>query len=78
MHTTLGDVLLAGLANDPHSVEQIVAEAVTKAEAPPKPRSHKRTIPKPSRSLPRNPSLGRKPHAKPGPTAKPGPARRPK
>ena len=43
MHTTLGDVLLAGLANHPDSVEKIVAEAVTKAEAAPKPRSHKRT-----------------------------------
>ena len=60
MHTTLGDVLLAGLANHPDSVEKIVAEAVTKAEAAPKPRSHKRTIPKPSRRLPRKPSLGRK------------------
>ena len=84
MHTTLGDVLLAGLANHPHSVERIVAEAVTKAEAAPKPRSHKRTTPKPSRSLSRNPSLSRKPkpspsrHPKPSPAAKPGPTRRPK
>jgi hypothetical protein len=33
MHATLGDVLLAGLAKDPHSIERIVAETVTKAEA---------------------------------------------
>ena len=84
MHTTLGDVLLAGLANHPHSVERIVAEAVTKAEAAPKPRSHKRMTPKPSGSLSRNPSLSRKPkpsssrHPKPSPAAKPGPTRRPK
>ena len=84
MHTTLGDVPLAGLANHPHSVERIVAEAVTKAEAAPKPRSHKHTTPKPSRSLSRNSSLNRKPkpspsrHPKPSPAAKPGPTRRPK
>ena len=84
MHTTLGDVLLAGLATRPHSVERIVAEAVTKAEAAPKPRSHKRTTPKPSRSLSRNPSRSRKPkpspsrHPKPSPAAKSGPTRRPK
>jgi H+-transporting ATPase len=84
MHTTLGDVLLAGLANHPHSVERIVAEAVTKAEAAPEPRSHKRKTPKPSRSLSRNPSLSRKPkpspsrHPKPSPAAKPRPTRRPK
>ena len=82
MHTTLGDVLLAGLAKDPHSVERIVAEAVTKAEAAPKARSHKRTTPKPSPSLSR--SQSRKPkqspsrHPKPSPTAKPRPKRRPK
>ena len=33
MHATLGNVLLAGLAKDPHSIERIVAETVTKAEA---------------------------------------------
>ncbi len=76
MHTSLGDVLLAGLADHPDRVEKIVAEAVTKAEAAPTPRSHKRTTPKPSRSLPRNPSLARKP--KPSRHPNPGPARRPK
>jgi hypothetical protein len=33
MNTTLGDVLLAGLAKDPESVGRIVAAAVTQAEA---------------------------------------------
>jgi H+-transporting ATPase len=65
MHTTLGDVLLAGLANHPHSVERIVAEAVTKAEAAPPSRARKRTKPKPSRSLSRNPSPSRKPKPSP-------------
>ena len=84
MHTALGDVLLVGLANDPQSVERIVAEAVTKAEAAPKSRSRKRTKPKPNRSLSRSPSLSRKPklgpsrHPKPTPTGKAGPTRRPK
>ena len=84
MHTTLGDVLLAGLANHPHSVERIVAEAVTKAEAAPPSRARKRTKPKPSRSLSRNPSPSRKPkpspsrHPKPSPGGKAGTRRRPK
>jgi H+-transporting ATPase len=84
MHTTLGDVLLAGLANHPHSVERIVAEAVTKAEAAPPSRARKRTKPKPSRSLSRNPSPSRKPkpspsrHPKPSPRGKAGTRRRPK
>jgi hypothetical protein len=33
MNTTLGDVLLAGLAKDPESVGRIVAAAITQAEA---------------------------------------------
>jgi H+-transporting ATPase len=84
MHTTLGDVLLAGLAKDPHSVERIVAEAVTKAEAAPPSRARKRTKPKPSRSLSGNASLSRKPkanpsrHPKPSPSGKPKPRLRPK
>jgi H+-transporting ATPase len=77
MHTTLGDVLLAGLAKDPHSVERIVAEAVTKAEAAPKLHSHKRTTPKPSRSGKPKPSPSG--HPKPSPKRKPAPTtRRPK
>jgi H+-transporting ATPase len=84
MHTTLGDVLLSGLANHPHNVERIVAEAVTKAEAAPPSRARKRTKPKPSRSLSRNPSPSRKPkpspsrHPKPSPGGKAGTRRRPK
>jgi H+-transporting ATPase len=84
MHTTLGDVLLSGLANHPHNVERIVAEAVTKAEAAPPSRARKRTKPKPSRSLSRNPSPSRKPkpspsrHPKPSPRGKAGTRRRPK
>jgi len=82
MHTTLGDVLLAGLAKDPHSVERIVAEAVTEAEgAPPSP-SKKREKSKPSRILARSPSRKAKPgpsrHPKPSPRSKPAPTRRPK
>ena len=73
MHTTLGDVLLAGLANHPHSVERIVAEAVTKAEAAPPSRARKRTKPKPSRSLSRNPSPSRKPKPSPSRHPKPSP-----
>jgi ribonuclease E len=33
MNTTLGDVLLAGLAKDPENVGRIVAAAITQAEA---------------------------------------------
>jgi H+-transporting ATPase len=76
MHTTLGDVLLAGLAKDPHSVERIVAEAVTKAEAAPKLHSHKHTTPKPSRSGKPKPSPSG--HPKLSPKRKPAPTRRPK
>jgi H+-transporting ATPase len=84
MHTTLGDVLLAGLANDPHSVERIVAEAIAKAESAAKSRSQKRATPKPSRSLSRSPGLSRKPkpspsrHPKPSPKNKLALTRRPK
>ena len=34
MNTTLGDVLLAGLAKDPESVGRIVAQAINQAETP--------------------------------------------
>ena len=34
MNTTLGDVLLAGLAKDPESVGRIVAQAINRAETP--------------------------------------------
>jgi hypothetical protein len=34
MNTTLGDVLLAGLAKDPESVGRIVAQAIDQAETP--------------------------------------------
>ena len=66
MHMTVGDVLLAGLAKDPKSVERIIAEAVTQAEAEPPSRSHKRAKPKPSLRPSKNPRLSRKP--KPGPS----------
>ena len=62
MHTALGDVLLVGLANDPQSVERIVAEAVTKAEAAaeiPLPQAHKT-------------KAEQEPVAKPEPSRKPG------
>jgi H+-transporting ATPase len=84
MHTALGDVLLAGLAKDPRSVERIVAEAITKAEAAPPPRAHKRAKPTPSPRHSRNLRLGRKlkpapsRHPKPSPKSKSAPTRRPK
>ena len=34
MNTTLGDVLLAGLAKDPENVGRIVAQAINQAETP--------------------------------------------
>ena len=34
MNTTLGDVLLAGLAKDPEIVGRIVAQAINQAETP--------------------------------------------
>ena len=34
MNTTLGDVLLAGLAKDPESVGRLVAQAINQAETP--------------------------------------------
>ena len=83
MNTTLGDVLLAGLAKDPRGVERIVAEAVTKAEAAPS-RTRKRTKPKSSQSSSRTPSPSGKPkpspsrHPKPSPRGRAGPARRAK
>jgi hypothetical protein len=83
MHMTLGDVLLAGLAKDPRSVERIVAEAVTKAEAAPPSVARKRAKPKPNPKPSRNLPLGRKPnpgpsrHPKPSPKSKPAPTRRP-
>jgi len=81
---TVGDVLLAGLAKDPKSVERIIAEAVTQAEAEPPSRSHKRAKPKPSLRPSKNPRLSRKPkpgpsrHPKPSPKGKSGSARHPK
>ena len=84
MHMTLGDVLLTGLAKDPKSVERIVAEAVTQAEAAPPSRSHKLAKSKPRPRPSRNPRLSRKPkpgpsrHPKPSPKGKPGSARHPK
>ena len=82
MHTTLGDVLLAGLAKDPHSVERIVAAAITKAEAAPPSRSRKRAKPNRSRDLSQTPSRKPKPspsrHPKPSPRRKPGQTRPPK
>jgi len=67
MNTTLGDVLLAGLAKEPESVGRIVAQAINQAETPNAVATAPEAEPKPGAKAEPSmkPSLSPKP--KPGP-----------
>jgi H+-transporting ATPase len=65
MNTTLGDVLLAGLAKDPESVGRIVAQAINQAETPIAAATAPEAEPKPGAKAELKPKAEPKPEAEP-------------